>query len=573
MKTSRKKILFSLVALGFFAVGVRAIQLQMFPGTRLNNLMQRNFSRQISLVGRRGTIRDRQDVELAVSVDSLSIFVDPKIFVNHQKPSTLKSLSKITGISVEQIKKKVRDNSKRRFVWIRRQLDSNAVKMWNQAKLSQVPGIGALPEFRRVYPFDSLASQILGFVSVDGRGLEAAEKGFEDVLGGERLQLRLPTDAKGRPVFKQEEQVQFREMSGKDIVLSIDHRIQFAAERALRLGLNKHEAKAGTVLVMNPYNGEILAMVSLPAFDPNSVGGSALENRRNRTISDWFEPGSVMKPIAVLEGLNMGLFAPKTRVDGGGGKVKVGRKIITEADSKHNFETLSVSDVIKYSSNVGMVSLVQKHGFDFVQAAFEKMGFGKKTGIDLPGETAGLFRVPKRKQILEKVTISYGHGIAVTPVQLAKAYSIIANGGREIKPTILKTTQSDHELGKAMFTKQSLGQIHKMLDGVVNSGGTGGTAALESVSIAGKTGTAWKVDHELGGYKAGAYVSSFAGYFPSESPRYVIVVSVDEPSKNGYYGGAVAGPIVKDLAFEILRFSDSVGSPIVNSVKVPSMAR
>lgn len=562
---TRQKILLGSLALGFGAVLTRTLQLQLFPGSRLNALMERNLSRDITLVGRRGTLKDRLGSELAVSVDSLSIFVDPRMLPQKKRGALIEKLAKVTDLTPAQVAEKISANQKRRFVWIRRQLDNKAMRLWQESKLASVPGVGALPEFRRVYPFGSLAAQVLGFVSVDGRGLESAERGFDGKLGGERLQLRVPTDARGRPVFKQEEQVQFREMAGQDITLSLDHRIQFSAERALRTALKKHEAAGGTVVVMNPHSGELLAMVSLPAFDPNEVGASETGARRNRVVSDWFEPGSIMKPIAVLEGLDRGLFSPKTKVDGGGGKVKIGRKVITEADTKHYFDSLSVFDVIRFSSNVGMVSLLQRHGFDFIQSSLEKTGFGKKTGIDLPGESGGLFRTPKRKQMLEKATISYGHGIAVTPIQVATAYAIIANGGHPVRPTILKRVTDEVSPGKPIFSRQAITQIRSMLSAVVNDGGTGTAAALGTVAIAGKTGTAWKVDTEVGGYKAGAYVSSFAGYFPAEAPRYVIAVSVDEPRKNGYYGGAVTGPIVKDLAFEILRFSEALDSPIVNA--------
>ncbi|HVJ65248.1 MAG TPA: penicillin-binding protein 2 [Bdellovibrionota bacterium] len=563
----RRKVLFGFFVAGFGAILARTLQLQLFPGSRLNALMERNLARDISLVGRRGTLRDRNGAELAVSVDSLSVFIDPKLFPKKRSRDLMERISRVTGLSVVQLNQKIQENRKRRFVWIRRQLDTEAVKLWSKLKLSTVPGLGALPEFRRVYPFDSLASQVLGFVSVDGRGLEAAERGFDKDLGGERLRVRVPTDAKGRPVFKQEEQVQFREMAGKDMVLSLDHRIQFAAERALKSAIDKHRAHAGSVVVMDPHTGEMLAMASLPTFDPNLVGESESSQRRNRIVSDWFEPGSVVKPLVVLEGLNRGLFSPKTIISGGGGSVRIGRKVITEADTKHYFDKISVHDTIKFSSNVGMVSLVQRFGFDFVQDALTKLSFGKRTGIDLPSETAGLFRIPKAKQNLEKATISYGHGIAVTPLQLASAYSVIANGGFEVKPTVLKVDETHPAVvknRKALFSKQAIAQVRGMLSAVVNDGGTGTTAALDTVAVAGKTGTAWKVDTEAGGYKSRAYVSSFAGYFPAEEPRFVIAVSIDEPSENGYYGGAVAGPVVKEVAFEIMRFSESFRSPIVN---------
>lgn len=575
MKHSRQKVMFGVLSVGFGVVLARTLQLQMFPGSRLNALIERNLSRDITLVGRRGTLRDRFDSELAVSVDSLSIFVDPKMFPLKHNRDILNKLSKVTGLRVPQLLEKIVNNKTRRFVWIRRQLEPQAMRLWSEYQLANVPGLGSLPEFRRVYPYDSLAGQVLGFVSVDGHGLESAEKGFDQELGGERLQVRVSTDAKGRPVFKQEEQVQFREMAGKDVVLSLDHRIQYSAERALKAAITKHKAVAGTVVVMDPFTGEVLAMASLPGFDPNFVGDSAAADRRNRTISDWFEPGSVMKPLAVLEGLERGLFAPKTKVDGGGGQVRIGSKLITEADTNHHFDLLTVHDVIKFSSNVGMVSLVQRFGFDFVHGALKKLNFGKRTGINLPGETTGLFRVPRPKQMLEKATIAYGHGIAVTPIQLAAAYSVIANGGYPVNPTILRrdTKTPFVQTQKPLFSKQSITRVGSMLSAVVNDQGTGTPAALDTVSVAGKTGTAWKVDTVSGGYKPHAYVSSFAGYFPAEGPRYVIVVSIDEPTIGGYYGGAVAGPVFKDLAFEILRFSDSLGSPIVNTVSSAPLAR
>lgn len=558
MSRIRIRIVYLFFVLAFGAVVFRAFQLQIMPQQRIEVLMDKQLKKKFEVHGRRGIIVDRNGNELALSANTVSVFVDPTMIKNPRKLSL--SLADILKTDSQTVYGKITQKNKR-FVWIARQLDLETLKRFKESQISKTPGLGVIPEYRRFYPNGNLASQLLGFVSVDGAGLSGVEKSFDKSLKGPKNTLLISRDAWGRPIFGQQEQAQLELMSGDKLELTLDTQLQFAAERALAEAVKKHEALGGVVIVMEPYSGEILAMANYPFFNANHLDRSLLESRRNNAIANPIEPGSVVKAFVVAKALEMGKVTPQTKISGGDGQIKIGKKIIGEADDKHKFKSLSMTDLIRYSSNVGVVHLQQKIGFDAVYQIFKDVGFGKVSGVELAGESAGIFRKPKPQQLLEQATISFGQGLAVTPLQIAAAFSVLANGGYYMQPTLIKKDSDSRAVGKKVISEQTSKQLRTILEKVIEEEGTGALAKVEGFRAAGKTGTSQKVDFQKGGYKKSAYWSSFAGFVPSDKPKFVIYVMLDEPRAQGYYGGQVAAPVFSKVARAALRQSGRSVTP------------
>lgn len=565
MTRVRLAFLAGLLTLGFMAVLFRAFQLQILPSPQVERLAKRQLHSRIEIVGRRGILRDRNGRELAVSTNSVSLFANPKILKDPRRAA--RALGSVIGQPSEALLAKFREAAGRRFVWIARQLDNAQMARLQSVDLKSLPGIGMIREFRREYPLSPLASQVIGFTSVDGHGLEGLEKSLDSHLQGEHTTLVLRRDALGRPLFTESEQIQLDLNHGNAVELTLDSHLQFSAERALKEAVDEHGADSGIAIVMDPWTGELLAMANYPGFDVHAPGTAGLGLRRNRAITDPIEPGSVMKPFVVARALEDHIVKPETRLMTGGGSIRVGRKTIREAEASHRFESVSIVDLIRLSSNVGTVVLQQKMGFPRVEDTFRRLGFGALTGVELEGESRGIFRSPRAEQRLEQATISFGQGIAVTPLQVATAYATLANGGMRVRPTILKGTPP--MAPDRIFSEATALKMRGILEKVVEAEGTGTAAHVEGFRVAGKTGTSQRVDFENGGYERGAYWSSFAGFVPSDKPRFVIYVVVDRPKKNGYYGGVVAAPVFSKIARAALRLgtgSEPPQAPLVAQV-------
>lgn len=552
MSRNRIKVLAVLFFISFSAILFRAFQLQIMPQQRIENLAHRQLKKRFEVRGRRGVIVDRSGRELAVSANSVSIYANPILI---KDPLSLsKTLAYVLKSDYRTIFEKIHVKGKR-FVWIARQLDSESLKRLEKTQLAKAPGLGIVPEFKRFYPSGNLAAQVLGFINIDGDGLSGIEKTFDAQLKGPRNSLHVGRDAWGRPVFGQEEQLKLELMTGEKVELSIDANLQFSTEKALREAVEKHKALGGVAVVMNPWTGEILAMANVPTFNPNQPSHSRPESRRNNVVTNPIEPGSVMKPFVVAKALEMKAVTPQSRISAGDGQVKVGQKIISEADAKHRFKDVSMTDLIRFSSNVGVVKLQQKIGYMAVVDAFRSLGFGTRTGLETSGESAGIFRTPKPHQILEQATMSFGQGIAATPIQVVTAFSTLANGGFKIQPTLLKKKSEEIQAlaPQRIFSEKTTAAMRKIMEQVVEMEGTGTLAKVQGFKAAGKTGTSQKVDFERGGYKRGAYWASFAGFIPSDKPRFVIYVMIDEPSEQSYYGGVVAAPVFSSIARTAIR--------------------
>ncbi len=525
----------------------RAVQLQLLPSRHVERLARRQLNKTISIVGRRGDLRDRNGQDLAISTNSLSIYLNPQQIVDFSKVA--KSLSRVLGVSGSELEKRIRKLKSKKFVWLQRQLNSEQLFRLRSLELKDFPGVGILPEFRRIYPYNETASHLLGFVSIDGKGLSGVEAAQELRLTGESREVIVPRDARGRPLFNHTEQLRLEDTKGEDLQLSLDINFQGRVESLLANAIDFHKADSAMALVMNPESGELLAWALSPGFDPNQAGHFSINSRRNRVIADPIEPGSVVKPFLVARALEDKLVSPSSLIPAGDGKLKIGNKVITDSESKHYFKEISIRDLIKFSSNVATVNLQKMMGFSRVESVYKDIGFFEKTGVAIHGESKGIYHSPSSKQKLEQATISYGHGIAVTPLQVLVAYSIFANGGYKVKPKIFRSREIEvKNESQRIFSKRTLKQMNEILKRVAEKGGTGEAANVPGFKVAGKTGTALKTKTDGKGYVSGAYVSSFAGYFPADKPEIVAYVVVDNPRENGKYASQVAAPLFAEIA-------------------------
>lgn len=536
------------IFLSFVAIWVlllaRGVSLQVLPDERLSDLKQRQYETTVKINGRRGAIYDADHRELAVTVSSYSLFADPAIIEN---PKWLaRKLYKKLNMDLSEVNQRLRAKPKR-FVWLKRHLTEEQHQWVRQL---DERGLGLIEEPKRVYPGGRLFAQVLGSVGQDGVGLEGLELQFENELRGEARQMLLPRDARGRPLLE-EPRLLTNLSDGKDLHLTLDSELQFNLESELEAAIRKHGATAAVGVILDPTNSAILAMASIPNFDLNDTAAITGSIRRNRVVSDMFEPGSTLKTFVIATALKEGLVKPRTRFNCEGGKLKIGGRYIKEADANHNYDWLTVSEILAYSSNVGMAKIAFQLGDERVQKGLAEFGFHVRTGIELPGEAHGLLNaLPWRPHLLSN--ISFGHGIAVTPLQVATAYAAIANGGVWRQPHLVQGFNSD--FSRQVLSATDAATMVHMLTAATGPNSTGIQARINGFPVAGKTGTAQKVDLVRGGYLANEYISSFAGFVPAHSPKYVIYVAVDSPKKE-YYGSQVAAPLFARLAQFAMRKS------------------
>lgn len=528
----------------------RAAYLQLIPDQRLNALQKRQFETTVTLNARRGDVVDRHGHELAVSMTTYSLFLDPKIVEEPRKLSKL--LSKALGEPTKSIDEKIRQRSKR-FVWVARHLDRNKKDVIEaEMKKQKLRGIGFVEESKRVYPNDRLLSQVIGFVGEEENGLEGLELRYNEQLQAAKKKVAVRKDARGRPLIVAGHMFD-QAPEGSDLQLTIDRELQFVLEQELAGAVARHEADSAVGVVLDAQTSEVLAMASAPTFDANKASDAPAHRKRNKVVTDSFEPGSTMKTFVMAGALAQGLIEPNTRIDCGGGVMRIGRRTIR--DDVHKFYTLTASEILAVSSNIGTAKIAFKMGDQGVLKAYKTFGFGEKLGIDLPGEAKGIIQsLPWREHLLANV--AFGHGITATPLQMANAYAAIANGGVLRQPFIVKSIR-DPETGDVTETKPkdirrvmdeaSAAKLRLMLAGVTTKEGTGYNARVPGFPVAGKTGTAQKVNPNGRGYLRGGYISSFAGFLPANDPRFVIYIAVDHPRKE-YYGSAVAAPVFSRVA-------------------------
>ncbi|NBT57743.1 penicillin-binding protein 2, partial [bacterium] len=563
------KVRLGLVSLSFFAfftlVGFRLVQLQVLPNQDLYDLSKKQFTRTDKKAPFRLPIFDRNHEELAISVPVTSIYAHPKKLSSRKKTALL--LSRVLGGQTSKWLQKL--DAKKNFVWVQRQISDEKA---NELKKLKIPGIGIESENKRIYPNGTLAAHVLGYTDIDGNGLSGVELSLNQTLLQERERRKLSKDGKGNTSYFEKNQTRMEEPQA-GISLTLDRRIQAMVEQELDKTKSETRAQSVMAVVMNPFNGEILAYAQRPGFDPNTPTQSPTDSQQNKIIQSLYEPGSTLKVLFAAEALEKQTLTSASVLDCGNGKIKVGNTVISESDKKHNHHSLSLEKVIAYSSNVGAVRVAQKVGAQGALDLLERFGLTRKTGVELSGETSGQKKNKEALTPLLVATMGFGQGISTTPLQLISAFSPFANGGFLVSPTILKSsTETDEKSfvkGERIISEETALEIKNMLLSVTEDPkGTGYLAKIPGVRVAGKTGTAQKYDPQTG-YKNGKYYSSFIGFLPAENPQFLIGVMVDEP-KSEYYASLVASPLFKRIAehsLHILNRSPSL--TVSNSKPVP----
>ncbi|MCG8556427.1 MAG: penicillin-binding protein 2, partial [Proteobacteria bacterium] len=461
-------------------------------------------------------------------------------------------LSKHLEIDREIVLRRLR--SDRYFVWIERRITPRQAAAVRALKLA---GIRMSREARRYYPNGRLAPHLLGFTDVDGRGIEGVELKLDDRLRGSSSSVPALRDRRGVVVFS-EQLLDDRAAQGDDVYLTIDKTVQRIAERELQLAVRTFEARAGSVVILDPRNGEVLALANHPSFNPNDPGGAPIAYRRNRAVTDRFEPGSTVKPFTVAGALAAGALKPDEEIDCENGALEIAEYTIHDT---RKWDRLTPADILKYSSNIGTAKIGMKLGRAGLYRALRRFGFGQRTGLPLPGETAGILRHYRRWYEMDAATVAFGQGMSSTALQLAVATGALANGGRLMKTWLVREIRNARgealESARPVVRRRVVPEwvarlVGDMLTSVTEPGGTADDASVEGYLAAGKTGTAQKADYERGGYAKDRWTASFVGFLPVHKPRIVVAVVIDEPVI-AHYGGKVAGPAFRRIASAALR--------------------
>jgi cell division protein FtsI (penicillin-binding protein 3) len=554
-KLEKKKIIFVFVCFIFFFMLVlgKAFKVQLIDAGDLITRANSQFLRQAKIYPRRGNIFDRDGNPLALNVQTYSLFTIPKGINNSDDKVLYRKLSKIIPeLSYSEIVNTVKKRNK--FTWLGRKLRLTKTQV-EQIKDLKGIFIEGVPE--RIYPNHELLSQVLGFVGLDNSGLAGLEHLYDKELKGNPVTLKYVIDNKGRPIkFESHQDVTAQ---AKDIYLTIDKDIQGMAEKYLREAVQKHLADKGGIGVIDASSGEVLAMANYPSFDPNDVKSSTPEHRKLSFAIDPFEPGSAFKLITVASAFENKIARPDSSFYCEQGHLKVDGHMISEAESHERYEWLSVADIIRYSSNVGVTKIAFDLKYPKFKDTIESFNFGEKTGIEVPGESRGILSDAENVPALTLSNMSFGQGVAVTGIQMLAAYGAIANGGEYVRPTLIKRDQTqieeaapenDHQLKRRtrILTKKNADDLATILLGAVDNG-TGTNAQIPHFQIAGKTATAQRVDGH-GGYHG--YIAGFIGFPINVDKRFVIYVYIENPKVGGYYGNAVAAPVFKNLAQYIL---------------------
>ena len=528
---------------GLFAIFVRIYQLQVLQQDYLRGIAENGIIGTTTLPPKRGVIYDREGHELAVTVQTGSIFAHPKQIKD--KNETARALAKILGEKQDAILKKIELN--RSFVWIKRRIPQTQAEQVDALKLK---GLGVTTEARRYYPGRETAAHVIGFAGTDNQGLEGLEKEFDKLLRGPEEKLAFMRDALGRPFAVTRPTTS--DTSIHNLYLTIDKDIQYKAQESLRQAVKEAKAKGGHCVVADPWTGEILAMAVVPEFNPNVFFHYKPYQWRNRAITDCFEPGSTMKAFLLSAALEESVVSPLTQIYCEQGKFKVGGRVVHDT---HKYGKLSVADIVVHSSNIGAIKLGQKLGYGKFIEYLQNFGFGQKTDIDLMGERNGFIRGVKDARKIDQATVFFGQGMTSTSLQLTMAMAAIANGGKLMRPYVVSkivdasgniTEENNPKVVKRAISAKTARRVTTILEGVATEDGTAEKAAIEGYRVAGKTGTSQKVDPETKRYSKRKYVASFVGFVPSEKPRLVILVMIDEP-KGHIYGGLVAGPVFKEV--------------------------
>jgi len=533
----------------FLVTSARAFYLQVIKAEHLQKLAERQHQKTVQLTPGRGTIYDANNAALAVSIEMDSCFAEPRNIENPREVAA--KLAPLLGVPVAQLERRL--SGSKGFVWLQRQINPDVTA---KIKKLELDGIGFVKESKRYYPNLEVAGSIIGFTGVDPEGLEGVELKYNSTILGSTGYMVTERDALGRDIALKEGVVK-GPSKGNNVILTLDKNIQYLAEKELAKAVTESGAKAGVALVMEPQTGRILAMANYPGFNPNVYYKYQAAQLRNRSIADSFEPGSTFKVFLLAAALDEGVIGPRDTFDCEMGSYNIGGRTIHDT---HKYGRISIADILKYSSNIGAAKIGSRLGQERLYSYLKGFGFGQKSGIDLPGEVSGSLRDRSQWYGVDLATISFGQGVSTTTVQLAAAFSAVANGGMLMKPYLVeKITDAEGNILKEVtpqerhrvISPKTAKALAAMMEGVTVEGGTGTSASVDGYRVAGKTGTAQKVDPVTRGYSVDKRTASFIGFVPLNKPRLTILVVIDEP-KTSPYGGVVAAPAFSAIAQQAL---------------------
>ncbi len=543
-KIARRFVVRGALVLGFFAVMAsslvaRAVHLQVLDKDFLNQQADSRHIRTEKISAHRGTITDRNGEPLAISTPVDSIWANPKELA--PKIDSVPELARILDLDSESLMRKILFSTDKEFLYLRRHLSPDQAR---EAMALNLPGVNVQREYRRYYPAGEVVGHLVGFTDIDDKGQEGLELAFNHWLAGESGAKRVLKDRLGRSVENVESIRPAHH--GKELRASIDLRIQYLAYRALKSAIQTQDAESGSIVILDVKTGEVLAMVNQPTYNPNDRSQYSAKRYRNRAITDIFEPGSSIKPLIVAAALESGAYRPSSVIDTAPGYVVVGAKTIKDS---RNLGQISLTTILARSSNVGVTKLAMTLKPDQLWDTMTQFGLGTLTASGFPGESAGQLTHFNHWRPISQATLAYGYGVSVTPLQLAKAYSMLGSDGA-MRPVSLVALEQPAE-AEQILSKDTAIAVRRMLEEVVRPGGTGTKASIPGYRVAGKTGTAWKF--AAGGYSEDKYISIFAGLAPASEPRLAAVVVIDEPGGELYYGSDVAAPVFADVITESLR--------------------
>ncbi|MDP3187378.1 MAG: penicillin-binding protein 2 [Limnobacter sp.] len=536
----RSRFVLVCIFLAFGGLIARAAYLQIISNDFLQEQGAKRLERTLPLQASRGSLLDRNMVVLAQSVPAQAVWYDGRRIVD-AKDDDLRKLAAVLGLKPERMIKQMRTDSKRAFVYLDRQVDSDVAA---KAKALKIPGLGFVTESKRYYPQGETMAHLVGFTSIEDKGQEGVELAFNQRLTGEDGERNVIRDRLGNVI---EDIRELRPpVNGHDLVLSVDADVQYIVLSELKKAVEFHKAKAAAAVVLDAKTGELLAMANIPTYDPNNRGQLHGEKLRNRVFTDMFEPGSTLKPFGVALAMEQGKVKASTKIDTGNGRLSIGPATIHDT-KPHG--VMTVEEIIQKSSNVGtskiVLDLERKDLWDF----FNLLGFGQTPSIAFPGSVAGRVRPWNKWRPIEQATMSYGHGISVSLIQLAQSYTIFANKGRFIPASLIKRGPLDPLVSHQVVGPKVADSMLNMLELASGPEGTAPKAQVQGYRVAGKTGTAHKQE---GGKYINKYVSSYVGLAPVSDPRVIVAIMVDEPKNGLYYGGLVAAPIFSVITKSVL---------------------
>ena len=520
----------------------RAVDLHVLNKDFLQSQGNARYMRTMPVAAHRGIITDRHGEPLAVSTPVDSVWINPAEFMTAR--TSWRKLTGLLSLKIEKVERLVLQRKKREFVYLKRHIRPELAK---QVAALNIAGVYLQREYRRYYPAGEVAAHVLGFTNIDDAGQEGLELAYDEWLRGESGRKMVIKDRLGRTV-KHVESIQTAQ-PGNNLTLSIDRRLQYLTYRELKRAVLQYKAKSGSAIILDTKTGEVLSMVNQPSYNPNNRRKLKSSHLRNRAVTDVFEPGSTIKPFTVAAALESGKFKANSTVNTSPGYFRIGKYVVQDVK---NYGRINLSTILSKSSNIGASKLALAISAKNLTDVHSRIGFGFSTGSGFPGEVGGIINLPTEKQLVERATLSYGYGLSVTPLQLARAYAAIANDGVMPAVSFVRVNEAEHET--RVLPAEYAKQIREMLEGVVSKKGTGSRAAVAGYRIAGKTGTVKKAS--AGGYSDDSYVAVFAGMAPASNPHLAMVVTINEPRGDVYYGGKVAAPVFSKVMSGALRLMD-----------------